>query len=379
MRRLPGALVLLLLAVPAHADKPPDPMGSDVYNFPGQVASPGSAASAGVAMADAWLGEEPFDNPALPVANRFSISPLLYHVSRQDLRGLNRGYSEQSAFIDGAGGWIGWHRGSLTLFAYGHQPVLRLEENAYLTGPLAGNPAPVENSSHSRETRAAAGLSFGRGRWRAGLAGEWTRRDDSYSTVDKSNSPLSGSSEASFSGSAVGGQAGLRAELGPQGVNHVTLGAALRFVPELKVDGSHLAQLASGNSSGPVSATRESGYEGGMSARWVATSQLRVFGGVGGHTAQEWKGFGLTRGDGTRWGLGVDFHDARDPWTLRFGLGQDNESGVREPTNGVIGVGFGWDLEGTLADFAVSRHSFSHLGGATSYDDRVLLSIVLPF
>ncbi len=382
MRRIPGALVVLLLALPvgnACADALPPPMTSSVYEFPGAVASPGSAKSAAIALADAWLGDEPFENPALPAANRASFSPLLYHMNRQDLRGFNRSYSEQSAFLDGAGAWGGIHRHALTVFAYAHQPILRLESNAYLTGPQGGSPAPVQNTSHARELRAGLGVATGGARWRLGVAGEFTHRDDSYETADKSGSPLSGTSRSTFSGSAVGGVAGARVELGPESLNHVTVGAAVRLVPELKVDGDFDAELLSGSSAGSFSATRASGVEGGLSARWTATPQLLVVAGAGGRTGQEWKGFGVTRGPGFRWGLGVDFHDARDPWTLRAGVGQDNGSGVPEPRTGVVSLGIGWDLEGTLLDFAALRHTFSHLGGATSYDDRVIASVVLPF
>jgi len=379
MRRTPGWIVLsLLVALPALA-APPPPLTSDVYSFPGAVASPGSAASAGVAQADSWLGDEPFENPAVPVGRKLSVTPLLYHVSRQDLRGLHRSYSEQSAFFDGAGAWVGANFGALGVFAYGHQPVLRLEENAYLTGPIAGSPAPVENSASARELRAGGGISWGRDWWRVGAAGEWVYREDSYLTVDRSGSPLAGSSEVGFSGSAVGAQAGARLELGPAGVGHLTVGGGIRFVPELEVDGTQTANLLSGTTTGTVTATRESGTESGVSVRWTATEQLRVVAGFGGRTAQEWQGFGVTRGGGNRWGIGVDFHDARDPWTLRFGLGQDVERGVREPRNGLVGLGFGWHIESTTLDLAVSRHSFSHLEGATSYDDRVVISVVVPF
>ncbi|MEO5618563.1 MAG: hypothetical protein ABIS67_12380 [Candidatus Eisenbacteria bacterium] len=376
MRIVPGWIVVsLLAAAPAIAATPPPPLTSDVYSFPGAIASPGSAASAGVAQADSWLGDEPFDNPAVAASGGLSLTPLLYHVSRQDLRGRNRSYSEQSAFFDGAGGWVRVGRGSLAFFAYGHQPVLRREENAYLTGPLGGSPAPVQNSATTRELHGGGGASMGRSWWRVGLAGEWVYRDDAYLTEDKSGSPLSGSSEVNFSGSAVGGQVGARVELGPEGVGHFTLGGGMRFVPELKVDGTQAAS----NSSGPVSATREAGYEAGVSVRWNATEQVRLVAGTGGRTAQEWQGLGLTRGGGFRWGVGVDFHDARDPWTLRFGVGQDTERGVPEPRSGAVSLGFGWKMEGTVVDVAVARHSFSHLRGATSSDDRVVMSLVFPF
>jgi len=380
MRLVPGWIaVALALAAPAFADAPPPPLGSEVFSFPGSVASPGSAASAGVAQADSWLGDEPFDNPAVGTSRAVSISPLLYHVSRQDLRGLFRSYSEQSAFFDGAGGWVRAGFGSLGVFLYGYQPVLRLEENAYLTGPLSASPAPVENSASAREVRAGGGVSWGTARFRVGVAAEWVNRDDSYATVDKSGSPSAGNFDASFSASAVGGQAGVRIELGPEGVGHLSVGGGVRMVPELEFDGTQTATTVSGTTSGTVTVTRESGIEAGGSVRWVATEQLRVVGGVGGRTGQEWQGFGVTRGSGNRWGIGVDFHDARDPWTLRFGLGQDIESGVREPRNGVIGLGFGWNIEKTELDIAVARHGFQRGDSATSYDDRVILSVVQPF
>lgn len=379
MRNVPGWIVVSLLAAAPAFSAPPPPLTSEVYSFPGAIASPGSAASAAVAQADSWLGDEPFDNPAGPAKGGVSLSPLLYHVSRQDLRGLNRSYSEQSAFFDVAGGWVRFGSGSLAGFLYGHQPVLRLEENAYLTGPLGGSPAPVENSASSRELRAGGGVSWGRSWWRVGVAGEWVRRDDAYLTEDKSGSPSAGEFEANFSGSAVGGQAGARVELGPEGVGHLTVGGGLRFVPELEVDGTQTAILVGSTTTGTLTAVRESGYEAGVSARWTATSQLRVVGGVGGRTTQEWEGLGLTRGGGIRWGIGVDFHDTRDPWTLRFGLGQDTERGVREPRSGAVALGFGWNMEGTVVDIGVARHSFSHLEGATSFDDRVLLSLVFSF
>lgn len=381
MRLHPGWILLALsISAPVFADTPPNPLTSDVYLFPGAVLSPASAASAGMAQADLYVADEPFENPALRPAKMVSVSGVFTHVSRQDLRGRFRSFDEQSGYFDGAGAWVSFAAGPAALFVYANQPVLRFEDNAYLTGPLSGSPAAITNSASARETRAGAGASWGRGWWALGVAGEWTNRDDSYQTKDESGSPLSGSSMTSFSGSGFGGQAGLRFELGPAGVGHVTAGAAYRFVPELTLDGTYEENLAvSGASSGPVTATRASGAEYGFGVRWVATSQLRVLGSVGGRTAQEWQGFGVTRGDGVRWGVGLDFHDARDPWTLRFGLGEESENGSSEPHNGVIGLGFGWLVDRTQLDFAVSRHSFAHLEGATSYDDRILVSVGVPF
>lgn len=379
MRRSPGSLVLLLcLAAPAFG-APPPPLTSSVYDFPGSFASPGSALSASLGMADSWLGDEPFENPAVLPERGFHATPILYHMSRQDLRGLNRSVSEQSAFFDGAGAWIGARVGRVGLFAYGNQPVLRREENAYLTGPLSGSPAPVENSATAREMRAGLGVSVA---WRAlrfGVAGEWTQRNDSYSTVDKSGSPLAGSSAVNFSGGALGGQAGARLELGPAaGAGHVTVGASLRWVPELKVDGDQSTDVG-GFKSSTVSATRGSGVESGLGIRYAPTEQVHVMGGIGVRTTQEWRGFGVTHGGGDRWALGVDFHDARDPWTVRFGLGQEAQRGAAEPRAGDVGLGLGWKVETTMLDFALARRTFAHLGGATSYEDRALVGVSVPF
>jgi hypothetical protein len=305
---------------------------------------------------------------------------MLYHISRQDLRGLNHSYSETSAFFDVAGGWIGAHKGEWGFFAYGHQPVFRREENAYLTGPLAASPAPVENSATTRELRAGAGVSHGWGRLRVGVAGEWTRRQDDYLTTDRSGSPLAGSSEVSFSGDGFGGQAGASFTFGPDtGAGNLLVGASVRFVPEITVEGTETSNLILGGSNGPVKAVRQSGTESGLSIRWAPSRQLRVIGGGGLRTTQEWKGFDVTRGGGGSWSLGVDFHDPRDPWTLRFGLGQEMQRGTPEPRSGMVGLGFGWFIDTTVLDIGLLHHSFSHLGGATSFEDRVVATVTIPF
>jgi hypothetical protein len=270
--------------------------------------------------------------------------------------------------------------GSIAVFAYGHQPVLRREENAYLTGPQSASPAPVENSATAREMRGGLGVSAGWKRMRFGLAGEWTYRTDDYLTNDKSGSPLSGSSDVRFSGSGVGGQAGARIDFGPaDGAGAFTVGTALRWVPEMKMDGDEASKLVTGGTNGTVHVTRTAGVESGLSARWAATAQTRLLGSAGLHTTQEWKEFGVTRGGGARWGLGVEFHDARDPWTLRFGVGQETQRGTSEPRAGVVGLGIGWKIETTVLDVGAVRHTFSHLGGATSYDDRVMATVAMPF
>ena len=380
MRLIPGALLFTLLGASAALAAPPPPLNSGLYQFPGAVYSPGSTQSGSVAMADAWLADEPFDNPAVPPTRIVSVSPMIYHISRQDLRASNRSLDEQSAYFDGAGSWVGFGKGKWSVFAYAHQPTLRLEDNSYLSGPIGLSPAPTENSVSTREFHGGAGLSRAFGRLRLGAAAEYTKRQDSYSNTDRSGSPVSGTTDVSFSGDAVGGVAGLRLELGPEkGVGQFMAGASVRYLPELKVSGDQSTDLVTLTSTSSVSATRKSGYEGGVSLRYVATSQVRVVGGAGGRTSQEWSGFDVTRGAGFRWGLGVDFHDVRDPWTLRFGLGQESDPGSPEPRSGVVGIGIGWKLDTTQLDFGLVQHNFKHNGSASCYDDRVLITAVIPF
>src|SRR5262245_36357587 len=89
-------------ATPAGA-APPSPLDTPQFSFPGVFDQPSSGLSAGVALADRWLGDDPSSNPAAPRASRFTASPALLRVSRQDLRADNSDYDETPAFFDAAG------------------------------------------------------------------------------------------------------------------------------------------------------------------------------------------------------------------------------------------------------------------------------------
>src|SRR5262245_14102112 len=141
MRLLPGALIPLVMTSTLALAGPPPPINNGNFQFPGSVCSPGSTQSASVGMSDAWLGDEPFENPAVPPTRGVWLTPMLYHISRQDLRAHNRELQEQSAFFDGAGGWVGYKAGGFSLVGYAYQPVMRLEENSYLFGTTAVSPA----------------------------------------------------------------------------------------------------------------------------------------------------------------------------------------------------------------------------------------------
>src|SRR5262245_61661598 len=85
-----AAAVAAVILPGSAAGETPTPLSSSLFSFPGSVASPASAASAGVALADRWLGEEPFANPAGISIPRLVASGTMLRVSRQDLRADNR-------------------------------------------------------------------------------------------------------------------------------------------------------------------------------------------------------------------------------------------------------------------------------------------------
>jgi len=217
-------LALVLAAAPVRAAGP----DRTLFAFPGTLAIPGGAASAGVALADRWLGDAPFDNPAFSARRGFELSPALVDISRQDLRAANRNYVETGAYIDAAGGWASVPLGRATLFAYGSQPVLNLDENSFTRGTAAVDPANpparIKAQGDAREIRAGAGLSWGDSTLRVGAAGEWTRRDDRYVVDETSGSPLAGTVTTTFSGDAVGLQVGARVGRGRSGPHPLSVG-----------------------------------------------------------------------------------------------------------------------------------------------------------
>src|SRR5262245_39873696 len=233
MRALAVALAagLVLTASPAHAQLPTT-IAPDLFPFPGAHYSPGSALSAGRAVAHRWLGDEPFDNPCASHPSTLELTPLLFHVSRQDLRADHRNYSETSAFFDAAGGFLSFEKGTMGLALYGYQPLVRLEDNAFVTGSLLGPNGSVASNSDAREFRGGLALSLGRGSARFGIAGEWTHRADHYERVEETGAPVPDHFLADFSGDAAGGQAGVRVSIG-RGERSIVLGGALRYMAEL--------------------------------------------------------------------------------------------------------------------------------------------------
>ncbi|TMQ73613.1 MAG: hypothetical protein E6K81_03750 [Candidatus Eisenbacteria bacterium] len=377
------AAALGIGATPAWAD-PPTPLSPEQFAFPGSTVGPASAVSTGVALADRWLGDEPFENPAAPHGLRIILSPALVRVSRQDLRADNREYSETAAFLDGAGVAIGLPvPRRLTLAAYAYQPVLRIEDNAYVRGRLAPDPGttPAVIASHSsaREVRAGAALAAALGACRAGVGVEWTHREDRYQVSEQSADPVTaGSDSLGFKGSAVGMQAGVRWDHGDSTAGSFAVGAALRYLPALEVKGEHTVVRAAGSTADSFSAERSSGWEMGVSARVVVSPVFSAFVGVGGRTAQHWEGLDLAAGRAWEWKLGGEFHDERAAWALRFGLGQERQSDVPEPRANVVAVGFGWRFSDFAADVGGERRTLVRTGEPRSAEDRVVVSLRVP-
>jgi hypothetical protein len=380
MRTLAVALAAagLVLAVAPVRAQLPSAISQELFAFPGAHPSPGSAASAGLALADRWLGDEPFDNPAGARPYTLALSPLLLHVSRQDLRAEHRSYEETSAFFDAAGGYFTAQGGAIGLALYGHQPVLRLEDNAFLTGTLIGPAGSVKSNTDARELRGGLAVSFGRGRARLGIAGEFTHRADHYERTEDTGGPAPNTYVTDFSGDAVGGQAGLRVNLG-EGPGAITFGAGLRYVPELELTGDLTLGGAGGSTTSPVSTRREAGWEGGLAARYVVTDAFHTLVSAGGKSAQSYEGWGVASGEGFEWKLAGEYHDQRDPWTLRFGFGQEQQTDVPEPRCGVIGLGFGFVFETTQIDLGVVHRTFKRGDHANSSEDRIVASLVQRF
>ena len=109
------------------------------------------------------------------------------------------------------------------------------------------------------------------------------------------------------------------------------------------------------------------------------TPALGLVAGVGGRSAQAWRGFGVRNGAGMTWSAGTEFHDARDPWTVRFGLGQEIVRGVPEPRAGIVSLGFGWSFGAVRTDLGVLRRSLQRADEPTSADDRVVGSLEVAF
>ena len=370
---LGSGAALLLVVVSQAAAQPPPPLDlGRFYSFPGAVSGPASAISAGRGLSDRWLGEEPYDNPAALPGRGLTVSPLLLRVKRQDLPADHRNYDETAGFFDVAGGCLSLPVLGIGVALYAYEPVLRREDAAFTSEPPQA-PGTFTTSSSMRETRAGLALSRAWTLVRLGGALEWTRRSDSYDYKETSGDPFAGARHVDFSGDGLGFQAGVRVVAAPR----VTLGGALRYVPALDLSGQRRYQALALVE--PVSATREAGWEGGLTAQVAVTEAFRVLVSAGGRTAQAWDGFDVTSGRGALWSAGFDYEVPEQPWSIRAGVGLEQQDGAPEPRAGVFGLGLGYRLEDMRLDVGALRRSIERPGEATSYDDRVVASATVGF
>lgn len=381
-----GLLVATLLTpclAGRAAANPPAPLASSQFTFPGAAINPSTGGSAGLALADRWLGDDPFGNPAANPGRGVSLSGVMLHVSRQDLRAANRNYDETPAFFDGAGFSVALPtRGPLAFSLYAFQPVLDKEANAFSRGtgtPDPGNPpASIEGNASARELRAGGGASYGIGAVRLGAAVEWTRRDDTYEIIERSGNPLAGTQRLELSGDGIGFQIGGRFTRAAEGAGGLSIGVGIRRVPALTLDAALSEDLLGGFSDTTFQAVREAGWEPGASARLAVSPSFRVLAALGGRTAQRWEGLDVAAGRGWEWKLAGEFHDARDPWTLRFGLGQERRSNTTEPRTDVLGLGFGWAFTWGTVDGGLSHRTIDRDAAPNSFEDRIVLTVRAP-
>jgi len=362
-------LLWLGAASAARADAPVPLDVTAFYAFPGALPGPGSAASAGLGLANRWAGDEPFDNPAASPARGVMLASVLQRVKRQDLPTDYRSYDETEGYLDAAGGWLSLPVGGFGVTLYAGQPVLRREEESFTTKPGVSPANAYRVSADSREVRSGLAVSH---EWRSGRLGlgvEWTHRDDSY---ELEASSIVGSGTVDFDGDAVGFQAGAVVPAGER----VLVGVALRYLPSLEVGGP---QVVDGEAMNGVSATRDAGLEGGLSARIRVTDVLRAIAAVGGSTSRDWAGLGLTEGRALSWGLGLEYAEPDQPLTIRCGVGQQQQNGVPEPRAGVYSLGFGWRFDPLQLDVALLRRSLARGDQPVSYDDRVVAGLTVSF
>ncbi len=370
-----AAIATAALAGAALAALPEPIVRQDLFPFPGAVTHPASARSAGLALADRWLGEEPFENPAAAPARSVSLTPVITRVSRQDLRARFHDLEETAVFVDGGGARVSLPAGRMTASLYAWQPVLRHEEDAYTRGTVGAPtpPATVAQSLDMRESRVGLALSFGMSAMRLGVAGEYWRRDDDAIFTESSGVPQTGTREAKLTGSGGAVRAGARRAFGVAG-RPLDVGLGAGYVMPADIDVATTAYDVPGD----TTARREGWWEGGMSARYAVTEAFAVHAGVGGAAAHDWGALDVTTGGNAMWAVAVAFHDVRDPWSARAGVGQEMTRGAAEPRAGAVGLGLGWLFEGFTIDVGALRRTITRPGSPHSQDDRIAVTATVP-
>lgn len=380
-RRLLAAAATLSLATPHAFAAAPPPYDPARFAFPGSVHSPATAASAGLAGADRWISPVAGGNPAAaPSSNAVTLSPLVQRISRQDLSAANREFSQTSVFLDAASGQWAMRLGDWGLRLEAAQPAFRSETSTFSIGLGDGSSAParVQVDAQMRELRGGLAVSRAIGAWRVGLSGEWTQRSDRYATTEVSGSPDAGERELSLDGSGLGGALGVTWARAVQARWGVELGATLRQLGAIDADYESINDLAGGLSTLSGDASRDGSWEGGVAARITVDPR-------GGHAwlsfdgrgAERWPGLSLATEPATAWRLGYSYRDARSPWSLRVGFGQDVQPGAPEPRATAVGLGLGWQQDDLGLDLGVTHRSIRRGDSPTQADSRIVASLTV--
>ena len=375
-----GLLCLAASVLPARAAAPPALANPDfAFPIPGDYVSPANAASAGVALADRWLGSTGFENPATATPRGIELSPVFQRVSRQDISSQNRDFTQVTGYPDVLGARLSWPMGAWGVTAYAWQPVLRLEEFSFSSGPLA-QPAFVRLLTSQREIRAGAAVSRGAGPARFGISGEYVRRDDAYETHEQSGSPSAGDRRIEFAGAGFGGSAGFTWEKDTDRPWGSWFGAAIHYGSELTLDGTYsgvndLPGGVAADTSYAFTATRETEWSGGVSGKVTIAPATRFVAGLSMRTGADWTGLGIGTSTGASWGVGFDWKDPELSWGARLGLGQERNPDALEEKSGLVSVGFTWVSGDLVLDVGFLHRNLAHGDLPRSSDDRITGSV----
>jgi hypothetical protein len=380
-----ACVAALLLASSTARAQAPAALGNSNFGFPvpGDHPAAANAASAGVALADRWLGTTGFENPATALPQGVEVSPVFQRVSRQDLSSQNRDYDQVVGYPDLAGARVSFPAGAWGFTLYAWQPVLRLEELSFSAGPLA-SPAFLRLLTSQREIRAGGAVSRAVGAGRVGVSGEWVHREDFYETHELSGSPLAGDRRIDFKGDGFGASAGVAWEKDTDRPWGSWFGAALRYGSELPATGTYAGVNDVPGGIAPdttydFDAKRAAEWSGGASGRVTIAPSTRFLLGVSFRTPSDWPGLGVKTGTGLGWSAGFDWKDEELPWCARFGVGQENLPDAVESRAGLVSVGLTWVSGDLVIDAAILHRNLARGDLPRSSDDRGVLSVRVAF
>lgn len=383
--RAATSLAALALACSVARAQAPAVLTNPSFGFPlpGDHASAANAASAGLALADRWLGTTGYENPATALPQGLEISPLFQRVSRQDISSQNRDFNQVVGYPDLAGARLSLPGGAWGFTLYAWQPALRLEEFSFSAGPLV-TPAFVRLVTSQREIRAGGAISRGFGVARVGVAAEWVRREDAYETHEQSGNPTAGDRRIEIAGDGFGVSAGMTWEKDVDRPWGSWFGAALRYGSEIAAKGSYsgLNDLPNGvapDTTYGFDLTRATQWSGGASGRVTIAPATRFVLGLSFRGATDWQGLGVATGAGLGWSAGFDWKDDELPWGARFGVGQESQSDAVESKAGLVSVGFTWVSGDLVLDAGILHRNLAREDLPRSSDDRAVLSVRLAF